>query len=60
MSEDKGGILFNKRGAVSSTGYGDGGYVLTGAERDRRYVALAVDYGLAERSKILGLLEKRT
>jgi hypothetical protein len=59
MNEDQGGILFNERGAVSSTGYGDGGYTLTGVEHNRRYVALAIDYGLIKQPKILGLLAEQ-
>jgi hypothetical protein len=56
---DWAGILWNGYGAVSSSGTGDGGYELTGVEKDRRYIALAINYDLVKETEIMELLAER-
>ena len=56
LSKKQAGILHNGKGALSSSGYGDGSYRLSGVSHRSEYVALMLDYSLASKRAIMELL----
>jgi hypothetical protein len=59
LSDELAGILESGKGVVTSSGFGDGGYELLAKKDGDRYVALMLDYNLAEMQTIMRALERR-
>jgi len=56
LTGDRTGILQSGKGAVSSSGYGDGCYTLSVIKRDGENIALLLDYDLVKMRRLMAAL----
>jgi hypothetical protein len=59
LGDDSGGVLANGRGAVCSSGYGDGSYCLSAVVYNGQVVAMLVDFALADMKSLMDTITGR-
>jgi len=56
LGQKSAGTLASRRGIVSSSGYGDGSYILRTISQNGEHVALLLDYDLINMNKVMNML----